>query len=156
MDPALDGRLHLSSWPLRRMIKAGIQEDRCRRPSKAGSAVESLPASDTLFIQEAWICMWVWYKDAVYRTPPPDRVTITTMTTERVEIYQHVPPPGEIIPVGDILFLMDDVIPEDEEIAWEVRRLCLNRSGGPSGMRAEHLRQWLIAATQDDSPDATN
>ena len=100
--------------------------------------------------------MWVWYKDAVDRTPPPDRVTITTMTTERVEIYQHVPPPGEIIPVGDIPFLMDDVIPEDEEIAWEVRRLCLNRSGGPPGMRAEHLRQWLIAATQDDSTDATN
>ena len=23
-------------------------------------------------------------------------------------------------------------------------------------MRAEHLRQWLIAMTQDDSPDATN
>ena len=23
-------------------------------------------------------------------------------------------------------------------------------------MRAEHLHQWLIAATQDDSPDATN
>ena len=23
-------------------------------------------------------------------------------------------------------------------------------------MRVEHLRQWLIAATQDDSPDATN
>ena len=23
-------------------------------------------------------------------------------------------------------------------------------------MRAEHLRQWLIAATRDDAPDATN
>ena len=47
-------------------------------------------------------------------------------------------------------------IPEDEEISWAVRRLCLNRSGGPSGMRAEHLRQWMIAATRDASPDATN
>ena len=47
-------------------------------------------------------------------------------------------------------------IPEDEEIVWEVRRLCLNPLGRPSGMRAEHLRQWLIAETQDDSPDATN
>ena len=35
-------------------------------------------------------------------------------------------------------------------------RLLLNRSGGPSGMRAEHLRQWLIAITRDDAPDATN
>ena len=53
-------------------------------------------------------------------------------------------------------FLVDDSIPEDEEIAWAVLRLCLNRSGSPSGMRAEHLYQWWIAAKQDDSPDATN
>ena len=37
-----------------------------------------------------------------------------------------------------------------------VRRLFLNRSGGLSGMRSEHLRQWLIATTWDDTPDATN
>ena len=37
-----------------------------------------------------------------------------------------------------------------------MRRICLNRSGSPSGMRAEHLCQWLIAATQDDTLDATN
>ena len=53
-------------------------------------------------------------------------------------------------------FLVDDSIPEDGDIAWGVLRLCLNFSGGSSGMRAEHLRQWLIAATWDNSPDATN
>ena len=53
-------------------------------------------------------------------------------------------------------FLVDDFILEDEDIAWAVRRLRLNRSGCPSEMQAEHLRQWLIAATQDNLPDATN
>ena len=52
--------------------------------------------------------------------------------------------------------LVDDPIPEDEDIAWAVRRLRLIRSGGPSGMRVEHLRQWLIAVMWDNSPDATN
>ena len=51
---------------------------------------------------------------------------------------------------------MDDYILEDEEISWAVRRLCLNCQDGPSGMQAEHLRQWLIDMTRDDSPDATN
>ena len=37
-----------------------------------------------------------------------------------------------------------------------MRRLFLNRSRGPSVIRAEHLRQWLIAATRDNTPDATN
>ena len=55
-----------------------------------------------------------------------------------------------------LTFVVDDSIPEDAEIAWAVHRLCLNRSGGPSGMRAEHLRQWLIYATRDNSSGATN
>ena len=52
---------------------------------------------------------------------------------------------------------VEESIPEEEEdIAWELRRLCLNRSGGPSGMRSEHFRQWLIFATQDNTPYTTN
>ena len=78
------------------------------------------------------------------------------MTVERGELYRHVPPPADPILVGDLTFSVDDEISEDEEISWAVRSICQNRSGGPSGMRAEHLRQWLIAATRDNSPDATN
>ena len=51
---------------------------------------------------------------------------------------------------------MDDYILEEEEIFWSVGRLCLNRSGGPSGIREEHLRQWLIFGTRNDTPDASN
>ena len=53
-------------------------------------------------------------------------------------------------------FPVDDSIPVDKDITWEVRRLHLNRSDRPSVIRAEHLRQWLIAATWDDTPDSTN
>ena len=53
-------------------------------------------------------------------------------------------------------FSVDDSIPEDEYIAWAVCRLRLKHSGGPSEMRVEHLRQWLIAATRVDSSDSTN
>ena len=60
------------------------------------------------------------------------------------------------MPVGDLPFLVDDDIPEDEDIAWAVCRLCLNRSVGPSGMQSEHLRQWQIAVTMDNLPDTTN
>ena len=58
--------------------------------------------------------------------------------------------------MGDLTFLVDDGILEDEYITCPVRRLCLNFSGGTSGMQAEHLRQWLIAETREDSPDTTN
>ena len=55
-----------------------------------------------------------------------------------------------------LCFSVDESILEDEEITWAVRRILLKCPGSPSVMRVEHLRQWLIAATQDDSPDATN
>ena len=69
--------------------------------------------------------MWVWYKNAVDRPPPPAIVDLTIMTAEREGIYRHVTCTGETIPVGDITFSVDDVIPEDEDIAWAVRRLRL-------------------------------
>ena len=53
-------------------------------------------------------------------------------------------------------FLIKDSIPEEEDIVWEMRRLRLNRSGGLSGMRTEHLRQCLHKAMWDDAPGATN
>ena len=34
----------------------------------------------------------------------------------------------------------------EEEIKWAVKRLRNYRFGGPSGMRAEHLKRWLVAA----------
>ena len=38
---------------------------------------------------------------------------------------------------------IDDSVPTDEEVEWVVRRLRGHRLGGPSRMRAEHLREWL-------------
>ena len=68
-----------------------------------------------------------WYKDAVDLPPPRSRVAPATMTEKMEELYRHEPPLVEPIPVGDLPFLMDDNILEDEEIAWEVRRIFLNR-----------------------------
>ena len=42
------------------------------------------------------------------------------------------------------------------EIAWAARRLLQNRSLVLLGMISEHLCQWFISATQDNTPDATN
>ena len=51
------------------------------------------------------------YKAAVDFCPPPSRVALAKITAKREDLYQHVPLPGDPIPVGDILFLVDDEIP---------------------------------------------
>ena len=117
-----------SSRALSRAIKEKIHGDRHRREDKSGSTVEYLLTSDRPLIREAWIRMQGWYKDAVDRPQPPYIVALATMASERHDIYRHVPLPGETIPVGEptLLLLVDDSIPEDEDIAWTVRRFCLN------------------------------
>ena len=70
------------------------------------------------------------------------------MTVERVELYRHVPLPGQNIPVGVTPFTVEDSIRNYEEISWAVCILHLNRSGGLSGMCAQHLCQWISESTR--------
>ena len=87
--------------------------------------------------------MWGWYRDVANRPPPPARVSTETLTEERAELYAHVPPLGQHIPIEVPPFPVDDNIQGEEDIAKAVLRLRLHRDRGPSGMRAKHLRMWL-------------
>ena len=42
--------------------------------------------------------------------------------------------------------LIDDSVPTEDEIAAAVKKLRRNRSGGPSRIRVEHIKGWLVAA----------
>ena len=43
---------------------------------------------------------------------------------------------------------VDDLVPTEDEIEDAVKKLRRNRSGGPSGMRSEHLKGWLAASNR--------
>ena len=65
------------------------------------------------------------------------------MSEERVELYRRPPPPpGRIIPVVLESFHVEDLVPEEGEVAGAVHHLHLNKACSPSGMRAEHL--WVM------------
>ena len=97
-----------------------------------------------------------WYKDVVDRPPPPSRVTTDHMMAEQVYLYRHVPSLGQPIPVGVNPFPIELYVPKYKYIAWAVHRIFLNLLVGPSGMRAEHLCQWLHEVTWEEDPDTTN
>ena len=59
-----------------------------------------------------------------------------------------IPPLGENIPVTVTPADVDNSVPKEDEIAEAVKKLRRNRSGGPSGMRAEHLKGWLAASNR--------
>ena len=119
---------------LGRHIKAILHGGYQRRLAEAVAAVYSLLTSDPPLVKEAWIRIRGWHKDASDR-PPPARVTIKQMTSERVELYQHVPHPGRYTTLDVTPFPVEDSIPGEAEIVEEVKHLCLKRPGGPSVMR---------------------
>ena len=56
--------------------------------------------------------------------------------------------PGENILVTVAPAEVNDSVPTEYEIEDAVKKLRRNRSGGPSGMRAEHLKGWLAASNR--------
>ena len=85
--------------------------------------------------------------------PPPARFAIASITAERVDIYQRVPPLGRSIPVSLDPFPVNESVPKEEVVARSVRNLRLNRSGGPSVMQAEHLQYWQRDTMRDELLD---
>ena len=125
---------------LGRDIKASLAVYRRRRADEAGADVEALVGVDPPLIQEAWPRIQGWYKDVLDCAPPPARFMLERITAERVALYSYVPPPGGNIPVNTQPFLVDYSVPEEGEIEWAFKRLRNNRSGGPSRIRAEHVK----------------
>ena len=87
-----------------------------------------------------------WYKAAANRGLPPARATLERITAEQTELYRRVPPPGENIPVTIEPTHVDDLVPMEDEIEAAVKKLWRNRLGGPSRIRAEHVKGCLAAA----------
>ena len=114
----------------------------------AGEEVETSLGEDPPNAKEAWRRLKGWYKAAFNRAPPPARATLERITTERVDLYRYIPSPGENIPVTVTPVEVDDSVPTEDEIEEVVKKLRRNRSGGASGMRAEHLKGWLEASNR--------
>ena len=114
----------------------------------AGTDVEKLLGGDPQNAKEAWRRLKGWYKAAVNRAPPPAQATLERITAERVDLYIYVPSQGENIPVTVTPAAVDDLVPMEDEIADAVKKLRRNRSGGLSGMRAEHPKGWLAASNR--------
>jgi hypothetical protein len=60
-------------------------------------------------------------------------------------VFKHTPSPGESIPILVAPFEVKDDIPSKDEIEDAALRLKSKKAPGPTGMRVEHLKEWLAA-----------
>ena len=110
-----------------------------------GAKVEALLESDPPLPQESWHQIKGWYWSAVNRAILTARVTLDRITAERVDLYSYLTSLGANIPISIEPFPVDYLVPIEGEIKWAVNCQRNHRSGGPSGMQAQHLKGWLVA-----------
>ena len=97
-------------------------DGRCRTEGEV-EEIERLLGADPPLHKESWHRMKGRYKAAVDHVPPPDQVTLERIMAEPVDLYCQVPPPGEKIPVSVEPFQVEELLPTEDEIEWEVRRI---------------------------------
>ena len=136
---------------LKRSIQSSLAEDRKQRTLKVGLEIEDLLAKKDA--KGAWARIKSWYRQAGDRPPKPAREDLNRVSSEYRDLYTKVPSPRGNIPVLVAPSNVLDDPPAPEEIAEAVRRLRRGKSPGPSGMRAEDLKQWLASAGRKENPD---
>ena len=107
----------------------------------AGAAIEA--ALDGNQLQEAWNLAKGWYRQASNRSPKPSHEDFEMLYEERSRLYMVVQPTGELIPIRAKPFAVSDGVLDEEEIADACQALRLCRACGASGIRPEHLWEWL-------------
>jgi hypothetical protein len=138
---------------LSRKISKGIKSDQKERTQKAGESIEILLETGNL--TGAWRPPQAWYKHASGKGSKPSRADLEATSAEFQVLYTQKAPPGDPIPICVAPFEIDDNVPDEREIADTVRLLRWGKYPGPSGIRAEHLREWLNAAERENNPDTS-
>ncbi len=92
---------------------------------------------------EAWCYLKGWYCLAEDRAPKACPETLAHQTVERVELYMAFTPPGWEMHINVPPTAVHDEPPMDQEIRGVVGQLRNSRAAGATGMKAEHLKEWL-------------
>jgi hypothetical protein len=104
-------------------------------------------------LKGAWRSLQAWYKHVSGKGSKPSRADLEATAAGFQAFYTQKTPPGDPIPICVAAFEIDDNVSDEREIADTVRLLRWGKSPGPSGIRAEHLREWLNAAERGNNPD---
>ena len=122
------------SRALNRQVCAALKHDRSQRATKAAEQIEmSLKAGEP---KQAWQALKGWYRQVTGKAPKPCYQCMAKKTTERVELYAKVPPPGAPIPINIEPFEVNDEASGEVELRRVVRGLQNGRASGVSGIRA--------------------
>jgi hypothetical protein len=87
------------------------------------------------------------------RAPEPCPETMAAQTEERIQLHTAVSPPGWAMRINVDPAAVPDAAPTDSELRAVVRKLRNGCVAGATGMKAEHLKEWLRDMTREEAED---
>ncbi len=135
---------------LQREIRVSIKEDRAESAELIGETCKAELQQGN--VQEAFQHLSGWYRAAGKVASRPCFLTLENQTQDREELYGHVPPPGDSIPINIDPSPITNTVPPDLEIREVVRGLKKGRARGISKICAENLKSWLRRVVEEEDP----
>ncbi len=100
---------------------------------------------------EAWQQLKGWCRSAEDQAPKACPETLASQTAERVALYMAVPLVGWLLLINITPIPVPDKPPTDPEIQEVVAKLQNGRAVGATGMKAEHLKEWLQGIRREET-----
>ena len=80
-------------------------------------------------------------------------MTLASQMAERVELYTVVPPMGWLLPINVTPIPVPDEPPMDSEIRKVMAKLRNGCRAGVTGMKVEHLKEWLCRIGREEAEE---
>ena len=130
---------------LKTLLRISLRADRKSRIEKTAVEIESLLGARQ--VKAAYGVIRGWYRDKPGHVPKPTIQDEEKTRLEYQDLYGMRESPGEQIPSHITTSTIDDSLPTEKEICEAIKRMKRDKSPGASGIRAEHLREWMQGAT---------
>ncbi len=131
-------------------LNESLEDDRKRRYAKTAKELESkLDEGD---VRGAYKQAQRWYRKKNQASKPTYQDEEETRK-ELEQLHTAIAPAGEEIPthISPVPAIYDNP-PEEEEICRTVLTLHSRKAGGVTGIRVEHIKEWMIGATDEENP----
>jgi len=138
----------LSSSRLRQLnksIRRHIRRDRRARTATVADNIAARMAAKDL--RGAYRHLKGWYRKSSGRPPKPSFSDMAALSTHFGALYSRSPPTTPLFPMHVTPFSVADDPPTPSELADALHAMRLGRSPGPTGIRTEDLRRWLMSVT---------
>ncbi len=103
-------------------------------------------------VQETFRHLKGWYQAASDTQARPCRQTMERQTSERVDLYAPSYSPGDPLPTNVTPIKINNDVPSDSELCGVIGKLTDGQAVGASGMRAEHVKEWLHGVQWEEDP----